>query len=83
MLKAERQSKDCASEIREGETYVSNIHQEKKNPDITKIPSAADTTKHIAGDISNVTFDLETGGFIRTSDILQISAFHGSKQFNR
>ena len=29
-----------------------------------------------------MTFDLETGGFIRISDILQISAIHGSKEFN-
>lgn len=82
ILKTERRSIECASEIREGDTYASNIGQEKKTPDIVEIPSAIDNVEHVTGEVSHVIFDLETGGFSRTSDILQISV-HGDNQFNR
>ena len=82
MLKAERRSKECASETREGDTYISNIGQEKKVPDIKEIPCAAEKEIQVTGNISYVVFDLETGGVARTSDILQISAVHESKEFN-
>ena len=36
----------------------------------------------MTGNISYVVFDLETGCLARTSDILQISAVHESKEFN-
>ena len=81
MLKAERISKECASETREGDTYISNIGQEKKVPDIKEIP-CAEKEIQVTGNISYVVFDLETGGLARTSDILQISAVHESKEFN-
>ena len=48
-----------------------------------EIPSACDSVEHVPGEVSHVIFDLETGGFSRTSDILQISAVYGDNQFNR
>ena len=80
-LRAERAGNEWASETREGDTYVSNIGQDKRNPDIVAIPSAADNIKEITGDMSYVMVDLETGGLARTCDILQISAVHDSSEF--
>ena len=68
-LRAERAGNEWASETREGDTYVSNIGQDKRNPDIVSIPSAADNSKEITGDMSYVIVDLETGGLARTCDI--------------
>ena len=83
MLKAERRNNDCALETREGDTYVSNIGQQQKIPDIVQIPSGTNIIRQGSGDVSYVTFDLETGGLLRTSDILQISVVHGTNEFNR
>ena len=67
---------------REGDTYISNIGQEKEVPGIKEIPCAAEKEIQVTENISCVVFDLETGGLARTSDILQISAVHESKEFN-
>ena len=66
----------------EGDTYVSNIGQEKKNPDFVKIPNPSDSIKQVTSETSHVTFDLETGGLMRSSDILQISAVNRVMEFN-
>ena len=83
ILKAQRNSKDSAAETREGDTYVSNIGQEKDNPDITEIPSIVDVSLPVNGDVSYLTFDLETGGLSRESDILQISAIYSNLECNK
>ena len=82
ILKADRNSKEGASTTREGDTYASNIGQERKTPDISEIPSAANYLP-VTGDITYVTFDLETGGLSRTSDVIQISAIQGNLEFNK
>ena len=82
MLKGQRRGNECALETREGDTYISNIGQEKKIPDIAQIPPPTENIKQVTGDVSYVVFDLETGGLMRTSDILQISAVHNSKESN-
>ena len=63
VLKSEQSSKETASEVREGDTYVSNIGHEKDIPDITEIPSAATTMLSSTKYVTYVTFHLETGGF--------------------
>ena len=73
-LKSERNSKETAAETREGDTYATNIGMEKEVPDLNEIPIAATRPVYSSDDVSYVTFDLETGGFSRTCDILQISA---------
>ena len=83
ILKAERSGHESTLQVREGDTYVTNIGQDKASPDIMEIPSVAGSIKEVSGDVSYVSFDLETGGLARTSDILQISAIHGSREFDR
>ena len=83
VLKSERNSKEASSEIREGDTYASNIGQNKSLPDITEIPCGTSVVLPTDGDIKYVIFDLETGGLARTSDILQISAVCGKDEFNK
>ena len=73
-LKSERNSKETAAETREGDTYATNIGMEKEVPALNEIPIAATRPVYSSDDVSYVTFDLETGGFSRTCDILQISA---------
>ena len=82
-LKSERTSKETAAETREGDTYVSNIGMEKEVPDLNEIPIAASGPIYSSDDVSYVTFDLETGGFSRTCDILQISAICTGVEFDR
>ena len=82
MLRGQRRGNECTLETREGDTYISNIGQEKKIPDITQIPHPTENMKQLTGDVSYVIIDLETGGLMRMSDILQISAVHNSKEFN-
>ena len=72
-MKGQRRGSECALETREGDTYISNIGQEMKIPDIAQIPPPTENIKQVTGDVSYVVFDLETGGLMRTSDILQIS----------
>ena len=81
-LKAERHCREGASATREGATYVSNIGQEINNPDISQIPSAIDNVT-VTDNTTYVTFDLETGGLSRMSDILQISAVQGKLEFSK
>ena len=69
-MKTERRSIESASETQEGDTYASNIGHEKKTSDIVEIPSACNNVEHVPGEVSHIIFDLETGGFSRTSDIL-------------
>ena len=44
-LRAERAGNEWASETREGDTYISSIGQDKRNPDIVEILSAVDNIK--------------------------------------
>ena len=81
-LKGERKVNDTAYEVREGDTYVSNIGQEKNVPDTVEIPRGDDTAPTVVDGVTYVMFDLETGGLARTSDILQISAVCGDTEFN-
>ena len=82
-LKSERNSKETATETREGDTYATNIGMEKDVPDLSEIPIAAAAPVFLSADVSYVMFDLETGGFSRTCDILQISAICGNVEFDR
>ena len=82
MLKSERNSKEASSETREGDTYATNIGQEKDSPDILQIPCGSSVVLPKDGDINYVVFDLETSGLARTSDILQLSAICGNDEFD-
>ena len=82
ILKSERNSKEISAEVREGDTYSSNIGQEKDVPDISEIPCVTSVCLPKDGNINYVMFDLETGGLARTSDIIQISAVCGKNEFN-
>ena len=82
VLKSERNSKESSAEVREGDTYATNIGQEKDSPDIIEIPCATSIVLPKDGDINYVVFDLETSGLARTSDILQLSAICGNKEFD-
>ena len=81
-LKAEGHCKEGVSATREGATYLSNIGQEINNPDISQIPSAIDNVT-VTDTTTYVTFDLETEGLSRMSDILQISAVQGKLEFSK
>ena len=81
-MKSEQKVSDTACEVREGDTYQTNIGQEKSIPDTAEIPKEHDITQVVVSGVSDVMFDLETGGLARTSDILQISAVCGNKEFN-
>ena len=52
------------------------------NPDISEIPSAIDNVT-VTDNTTYVTFDLETEGLSRMSDILQISAVQGKLEFSK
>ena len=81
-LRAERAGNEWALEIREGDSYVSDIGQDKRNSHIMALPCAADNIKEVTGDMSYVTVDLETGGLSQTCDILKIPAVHDRSEFN-
>ena len=65
-LKSEWNSKETATETREGDTYATNIGMEKDVPDLSEISIAAAAPIFLPADVSYVMFDLETGGFSRT-----------------
>ena len=51
--------------------------------DVTEIASIVDVSLPVSGDVSYLTFKLETGGLSRESDILQISAIYSNLEFNK
>ena len=53
-LKGERKVNDTACEVCEGDTYVSNIGQEKYVPDTAEIPRGADILPKVVNGLSFV-----------------------------
>ncbi|VDI02752.1 Hypothetical predicted protein [Mytilus galloprovincialis] len=81
-LKSQRSSETRSHEIREGDTYCSNVIADAQEPDLTVIPGPSeDNCEHIEKVV--VFYDLETTGLSRQSSITQISAVCEEQEFNR
>ncbi|XP_076113426.1 uncharacterized protein LOC143081077 [Mytilus galloprovincialis] len=81
-LKSQRSSETRSHEIREGDTYCSNVIADAEEPDLTVIPGPSeDNCEHIEKVV--VFYDLETTGLSRQSSITQISAVCEEQEFNR
>lgn len=79
-LKAERLSKDASRSVLEGDTYRSKIGMDDDAADLEDISIVP--LKPSPESSSLTYFDLETTGFQRTSDIVQIAAVCGEKSLN-
>ncbi len=73
MLKLERSGADRSSELREGDTYQSEIALVEQE-DTDEIPDIIDDLIPIPEIATEVVFDLETTGLKRTSEIVQVAA---------
>ena len=73
VLKLERSGADRSSELREGDTYQSEIALVEEE-DTEEIPDIVDDLVPIPEITTEVVFDLETTGLKRTSEILQVAA---------
>lgn len=79
-LKAERLSKDASQSVLEGVTYRSKVGLDDAEADLEDIDVVP--LKPSPEISSLMYFDLETTGFQRTSDIVQIAAICGEKSLN-
>ncbi|XP_062575762.1 protein PML-like [Saccostrea cucullata] len=79
-LKTERSAKDASQSVLEADTYSSKIglsdEVDLEDISLNKLDQLPSTNK------SYMVFDLETTGLARTSDIVQIAAVCGEREFN-
>ncbi|XP_056006937.1 DNA polymerase III PolC-type-like [Ostrea edulis] len=80
-LKSERSTKDATQSVLEADMYCSRIGM-KENIDLEDI-SLPQPVELPSDSNSYVLFDLETTGLARTSDIVQIAAVCGDREFNK
>ena len=73
-LKACRSNAEMSCEVREGDSYQSNIMMDAKEVDYELIPQCFDDNFPIPDNATEIVFDLETTGLKRTSEIIQIAA---------
>lgn len=78
-LKQRAANREISAEVKEGDTYKTELELAADTPDIFEIPDQSKLNLHKP----SVIFDLETTGLSRQSDIIQLAAISDSVSFNK